>query len=432
MQELNVFDQAWKLTIDLQNEIGLIPPSDPLKPWFLVQSELLGVFEAGVNQELGETTARITAMRQLGHLVFQHRAGIELPHVGRTESEEAASFLTVQARMPENVLDSTRKLHFSIEPSLLHSPTEEQNFDSISPTAKVVSHLRGWDPVLKLSPKCELDSDGKQILDDLDVRDEETKHLMAVLFQSRYHAINAAIQQNQTPQTIEFASGISPRGLQWSQGAPGTIYVESDLPQLMVQKAKLVRNLLIEKASPARGLLHCCGVNVLDFKSVSSVLNLIDINYPVSLVTEGLLLYFDASQLRQFLKNISQILNQCPKATWVTDIVTQADFKQFLANHLGVAKSVQRIFELTGRQVVHQNPFVDEHSLRQLLREFDLRIEGKVSLNSTLKALNFKSELNDLQKSNLVGDRTVFRIRHLDSSADESASSLTKTDDNRI
>ncbi len=105
---------------------------------------------------------------------------------------------------------------------------------------------------------------------------------MATLFQSRYHAMNAAIgmASGSASQIIEFAAGVSPRGYQWSQMSPGTIYIESDLPQLMIRKAKMVRNSLMANASENRGVLHYCATDVLDLDSMLEALNSIDTHMP--------------------------------------------------------------------------------------------------------------------------------------------------------
>jgi len=119
-------------------------------------------------------------------------------------------------------------------------------------------------------------------------------------------------------QIIEFAVGVSPRGYQWSLMSPGTIYIESDLAQLMIRKAKMVRNSLMANASDNRGVLHYCAADVLDLDSMLEALNSIDTHMPCTIVTEGLLLYFTNDELRQFLGNIVTLLARGRNATWLT------------------------------------------------------------------------------------------------------------------
>ena len=234
---------------------------------------------------------------------------------------------------------------------------------------------------------------------------------MAVLFQSRYHAVNVAIQENNRAQTIEFASGVSPRGLQWSQNSPGTIYVESDLPRLMVRKAKLVRNSLMNSKTGCRGLLHCCGVDVLNEASIDQVLELLGPVHPITLVTEGLLLYFSDEELGQFLTNIRNVLAKFPQAIWVTDLVSRSDLQNFANCHAGVARAVKSVFELTGRSVVGQNPFSDGSTFTDYLARFGLMPKSVIKLGSTLGSVNLEHGLSSQQMSEIVGERNIFTAK---------------------
>lgn len=414
MTDLDIQQQAIELSGNVEQHVNRLPAHDPVKPWFVVELEKIAVKEDAAQNSLEENNARIGALRQLYHLVFQHSVRKQNPMAENPSALDMASFLTVQARLPANVLDMARKLQFSIEPSLLHEDSHDNDqFDPVSPTAKVVSYLRSMDPSLSLFEESELNQQGSEILEQLGV-DHQTKELMAVMFQSRYHAVNVAIQRNNSAQTIEFASGVSPRGLHWSQNSPGTIYVESDLPRLMVHKAKLVRNSLLGSGDWHRGLLHCCGVDVLSEKSINQVFKSVDPSHPVTLVTEGLLLYFSTDELDQFLTNIRGILVKHPETVWISDLVSRSDLESFLNCHPSVARAVKSVFELTGRSVVAQNPFADASSFTDYLTRFGLQIQFSVRLNSTLGALNFENDLSQKQVFEVVGERSVCTIKPIE------------------
>ena len=410
MSGLNIQQQAIALSKKVAQQVNSLAPRDPVKPWFLVELDKISVLESAEQNTLEENNARISALRQLYHLVFQHCARKQNPKNEISDSFDKASFLTVQARLPANVLDTTRRLQFTIEPSLLHEKLHDNElFDSVSPTAKVVSFLRSMDPSLNPFEASELNQQGYEILERLGV-DQQTKELMAVMFQSRYHAVNVAIQQINSAQAIEFASGVSPRGLQWSQNSPGTIYVESDLPGLMSRKAKLVRNSLMSSTNECRGLLHCCGVDVFNQNSIGRVLELLNPDDPITLITEGLLLYFSEDELGQFLDNIRNLLVKYPRATWVTDLVSNSDLQNFANCYPGVALAVKSIFELTGRPVIAQNPFSDASAFANCLARFGLESQSRTMLSSTLGSINFENALSMQQMSEVVGRRSIFSI----------------------
>ena len=414
MPDLDIQQQAIDLTDKVSQRIDTLDPKDPTRPWFLVELEKIAVTAATEKNSFQENSARISALKQLLHLVFEHGFKIQNPNAAPQEDGYQQSFLTVQARLPSNVLDSARELNFSIEPALLHEISRaNEQFDPVSPTAKVVSYLRSLDPSLSLFGESELNQQGKQILDQLDVNDSQTKELMGVMFQSRYHAFNVAIHQHDSAQVIEFAAGVSPRGLQWSQNSPGTVYFESDLPQLMVRKAKLIRNSLMSSSTTERerGLLHCCGIDVLNEDSIRKALEVVDPNQFITFLSEGLLLYFGEEELGRFLTNIRNILVEYPKAIWISDLVSSQELGDFVNCHPGVAAAVKSVFKMTGRSVVRHNPFPDITAFEEFLKKFGLEIKTKTALKSTLGSISFEHMLSLNQMRQIVGERCVYSIQ---------------------
>ena len=168
--------------------------------------------------------------------------------------------------------------------------------------------------------------------------------------------------------------------------SPGTIYVESDLPHLMIHKAKLIRNTLIDEEHDSRGVLHCCTVDVLNQKSV---MHSLDVEKPFTMVTEGLLLYFGQTEMNESFHNISIVLNRYEHDFWVTDFVTQQNLKELFMSDPDVARGVKDVFSLTGRNVVPDNPFGDAEAVGNYLLEFDLQTDKILPLTSTTGLLDF-------------------------------------------
>jgi O-methyltransferase involved in polyketide biosynthesis len=211
-------------------------------------------------------------------------------------------------------------------------------------------------------------------------------------------------------QIIEFAAGVSPRGYQWSQLSPGTIYIESDLPQLMIRKAKIVRNSLMAAATENRGVLHYCATDVLDRDSLLEALNSIDTHMPFTIVTEGLLLYFTNHELTQFFENMVTLLSRGRNATWITDLVTQQNLNELFASHPGVSRSVRKVFELTGRTIIASNPLQSNACVERYLSEFGLRVDRTVSLRDVAPRLNLRIPIDAQLRENVVGSRKIWSI----------------------
>lgn len=412
MADLNLQNETIQLSEKIRGNIDTFKEEDPLKTWFHIELDMVGVQKNDALLSLDEANARMRALNQLQHLVFKHRLRLQNPNLIGMQVDPNASLLTAEATVPSNVLESTRNLRFSIEPALLHDPTQDnEQFDPVSPTAKIVGYLRGMDKTLGLVEAGRFQEEGEALLSEAGIDDPLTRASMAVLFQSRYRTINAAIASGETPQVVEFASGISPRGLQWSQMSPGTIYVESDLPQLMIHKAKLIRNTLMQGSHKSRGVLHCCTVDVLDRKSVFDCLGSLNADQSVSVVTEGLLLYFGEQEMRQFLSNMRAVLHEFEDAVWVTDFVAKQNLQELFASDPGVARGVKEVFSMTGRSVVPGNPFENDAVVEAWLDEFDLRVERKFPLQSTTAMLNFEVPLPQTQRDRIVGSRCIWCIK---------------------
>ncbi|MFK7819608.1 MAG: hypothetical protein AB8G99_12890, partial [Planctomycetaceae bacterium] len=264
MDELSLHQQVLNASQQAESIVTRMKPNDPVRDWYQLELNKLRIDDTDAELPLEEANARLGALRQLLYLIRDHCVRVQNPEYEEPAKNFPDSFLTVQARLPGNVLDSARALGFTIAPTLLHDPAmENAEFDPVSPTAKVVAYLRGLDKSLKIAAGFSPETDGATLLADLGITDAEVHESMAVLFQSRYHAMNAVIsgREHSAKQIIEFASGISPRGYQWARMSPGSIYVESDLPQLMVHKAKLVRNACLKTSTKGHGVHHCCAAD---------------------------------------------------------------------------------------------------------------------------------------------------------------------------
>ena len=207
----------------LMARIERLEATDPMRLWLMMEIEQL--IEEGQNKSgLEDVNAVLRAMKQVGQLLFEHCLMLQTPSTELSEDDNHISFLSMRSKLPANVLQTAKEKRFSIEPSLLFSKNwDNDSFDPVSPTAKIVGYLRSRDPSLQIADELAMDVEGKSLLESMTDLDSETVSLMGTLFQTRHHAINAAIADTQTSQVIELASGISPRGLQWARSMPQSV-----------------------------------------------------------------------------------------------------------------------------------------------------------------------------------------------------------------
>jgi len=409
MNSLTLVNQFRKQSDRARQRIDGLSLTDPLRTWLGCE---LDSAEQGVSDdaELDSVNGAIRAVRQIEHLLIEHCVRLRNDTSQETNLAAPESYFSMRAKLPADVLDIAKQKRFSIELNLLFSDDwDNDTFDPVSPTAKIVGYLRSRDRSLQIASELAMDQEGRRLLREHCESDEATEHRMAVLFQTRHHCINAAIMESGVRQVVELASGISPRGLQWARNVPESIYIESDLPALMIHKSKLLRNHILASDEVNHGILHCCGVDALCTDGLDQVLSSIDPDSPFALISEGLLLYFSAEELNAFLDNVAGLLRRHPKSVWITDFVTQANLQELLRSDPGVAGAVRRVFSLTGREVVGKNPFVSDACVRSLLTEKNL------SVCSTI-ALSEQASRGDRQDDamGLLGSRKIWTVKAAD------------------
>ena len=203
MSDVSLSRQILKLCTNLKEETLKLASDDPVKIWF--QLELQSIEEQQANC-LVSANAVFRAVKQLQQLLFEHCVRLRTPPEPEAAQLLDESFLSMHARLPSNVLDFAQTNKFSIEPSLLFNPDwNNDDFDPVSPTAKVVGYLRSLDKSLQVAANLHFEEEGRRILERSNDHEDSTIAMMAWLFQCRYHAMNAAIASTSAQQIMELA-----------------------------------------------------------------------------------------------------------------------------------------------------------------------------------------------------------------------------------
>lgn len=405
MTLLNLESRGNLMIQRVRRAIDHLDDKQPLKRWFEIELE---VFESGFRKatSMEEGSAYLRAFRQLHFMILDQIA--DAPQVADVEE----SIGTQMARIPGTLLQNVKQTNFSIEPMLLLHPAKAVDlFELVSPTAKVVSYLRDSQDSFPFAKRLTCHEEAKSILDHLGIKQTAVLARLSLMFQARYQTINQILQEQRFRQVMELASGISPRGLDWSRQNPGTVYLESDLPTLMRVKAKAMRDSIADDTVLRRGILHCCGVDALNLSSIEDALEYMDPNARLAIVTEGLLLYFNQTEMEHFFDNMRIVLSNHPRAVWIVDMVSQQNLQELFDSDLGVAQAVRSIFASTDRQVVRANPFKGDHDIEQCLTKHGLRVESTRSLQSTAASLPLRSPDQPTSPAEICGSRKIWVIR---------------------
>jgi O-methyltransferase involved in polyketide biosynthesis len=179
---------------------------------------------------------------------------------------------------------------------------------------------------------------------------------LRAILEGRYIAINNVLEEAGNPHVLELASGLSPRGLDFTRKDSTRLYLETDLPGLQEIKKEIVGAIRTEEAS--RGLpptpnYHLTPLNVIDGKSFrEAVKPYADafLERPLAVVNAGLLMYLSKDEQKRARDNIASILREfSPDGMWATpDLVI--DMSNFRKNPL-MKHMINRIEKRTGRKL---------------------------------------------------------------------------------
>lgn len=107
-------------------------------------------------------------------------------------------------------------------------------------------------------------------------------------------------------QIIEFPSGLSPRGMTFSEN-PEYLYIESDLENMLNRKKNIVDKIYSQNKINKTNHKFV-SANLLEGNLEEKIFPHIDKNEKSVVITEGLTPYFDMGNLRKILTNIYKLL----------------------------------------------------------------------------------------------------------------------------
>lgn len=131
--------------------------------------------------------------------------------------------------------------------------------------------------------------------------------------------LHAAINSGKVTQIIEIAAGISPRGWLFCKQYGSTItYIEADLPGMAVHKQQL-----LEKGGLLRDNHQVVAINALSDSGENSLqylVNSLNQQQGVAIITEGLLNYFDTETVTDMWARFAKAIKPFPYALYLSDI----------------------------------------------------------------------------------------------------------------
>ena len=154
-----------------------------------------------------------------------------------------------------------------------------------------------------------------------------------ILLETRFQAMNRLAESRQTCQVADLPCGYTARGIRLSR--QGRVYYGLDLPAVIDTIRPAVAGIIGENSN-----IHYCAVDATNYDSLKKAFP--DNAHNLLVTTEGLLMYFNQSELEEVFSNIRRILQQYG-GSWVI-----TDRAYFLHDKEVVAASLKNDPRLTG------------------------------------------------------------------------------------
>ena len=134
--------------------------------------------------------------------------------------------------------------------------------------------------------------------------------LESILMDMRYHTVEKLAMDEGDFTEIDLPCGYLPKALRYSRA--GHRFIGLDLPATIAEVEPAVLTLLKEEQ---KKLVKFAGVDATNYESLQSALS--DVEGKVVITTEGLMVYFNDSEIGAFCDNIKRILDQ-HGGCWIT------------------------------------------------------------------------------------------------------------------
>jgi O-methyltransferase involved in polyketide biosynthesis len=248
---------------------------------------------------------------------------------------------------------------------------QEEAYEKISTTAKLVAHVRTFTDI-PFTKEIATASGAEKDFQTLAGKSVEFMTQSAFNLEARYKTTDQIIARYHITQVLEIAAGLSPRGLAMTED-PNVVYVATDLPGILEQE-KAIAESILAKSNIHRPNLYYRIANALDRESLLQAAIPFRPDKPVAIITEGLLPYLTRDETETLAANIRDLLKQ-HDGIWITpDVHTKQLLKFFSQADDTMQQRMQNVRGATERDI-EKNTFEDENDVRQFFIKAGFTIE---------------------------------------------------------
>lgn len=261
------------------------------------------------------------------------------------------------------------------------------SFERISLTAKFVAYLRTFSDIRysgQIALACDAGAAFKELLGRVPNAQPNDFLWMAPGVELRYKSVDALLKRYQFANVVELAAGVSPRGLIWT-GNPAVTYLETDLPEILLEKQTITSGILGSTSRPQLKFLALDATNRQDFTALNEAIG----SGPVAILCEGLLPYLDRREMGRVAANIYQLFQERPRSIWITpDLFSGDRLTKMLTIDSRIGEVLKAISDHTGRDL-KGNSFPSQTEAEGFFRDygFEIKTHDQLQLVPNLTSL---------------------------------------------
>ncbi|MFX1531357.1 MAG: hypothetical protein ACFFBC_09600 [Promethearchaeota archaeon] len=262
------------------------------------------------------------------------------------------------------------------------------NFDSISPSAKSLLLTKALTTIPFAKEAAALIW-GDQDIQGIQERLSSIGFLMRLIhFEKRYSSVDKGLNEIGIKNILEFSSGFSFRGLNMCKD-PGIFYIDTDLPEMIKIKKKIVQELTTRYCNYPVNNLLLLALNVFDNNAFTEIVNRFPPN-PIAIVNEGLLVYLDEKQKRRLCEIVYNLLSK-RGGNWITaDIYIKKDPEDVEISGFYDEKGKRFISE----HQVKENKFESFEVAEKFFKDCGFDIYKKIDIpSSQLNSIKFLAKI---------------------------------------
>ncbi len=277
------------------------------------------------------------------------------------------------------------------------------DYEKISLTAQLAAYMRQFSDIPFASDVAEL-LHSRQVFEALLRGQQMTPDDLlwyAPIFEVRYKSVTEAIRRSGSGQVLELASGLTLRGLSFTQD-PRYTYLESDLTGITVEKQAIIARLRQKYGLSDHANLYFPALNALDRGQLQEAVKRLGRDQPLVVVSEGLFPYLSRDEMRTVASNIRELLAEF-QGSWIT---TDFSIKEEVNQVSEQQRKFRRIVSAATEHQMYNNTFDSVARLMAFLSEMGLSATVHNAVDEageivSLRTLHLPAALLDPLKSSL-------------------------------